>query len=257
MLKMKNCTAGVGLVLSLLLCSHAWSEADIYYFHNDHLGTPQVLTDKDQNVVWKANYDPFGNAEIVVEQIEMPLRMPGQYFDSETGYLYNYYRDYDPTLGRYIQSDPIGLGGGLNTYGYVGGNPINYFDPFGLFQFGIAPLGGMPGGAMIPMPGKNNDAWHEHGFYDDGSGDNVGFFRDDADGELRRDENRNDYDMLTGFYDDDIMREAEALVRSGIYDLTNNNCQDYADKLRDAYDHIFREKFGMSRTPLLDLLRNP
>lgn len=124
-------------ILFALILVVSWSslsvgEPDIYYFHNDHLGTPQVLTDKDQNVVWKVNYDPFGNAEIVVEQIEMPLRMPGQYFDSETGYLYNYYRDYDPTLGRYLQSDPIGLGGGLNTYAYVGGNPLSFTDPQGL-----------------------------------------------------------------------------------------------------------------------------
>jgi uncharacterized protein RhaS with RHS repeats len=48
---------------------------------------------------------------------------------------YNYYRDYDPSIGRYVESDPIGLGGGLNTYGYVGGNPSGFIDPFGLSRF--------------------------------------------------------------------------------------------------------------------------
>ena len=110
----------------------------LYYVHNDPLGTPQVLTDESGTVVWKATYDPFGKATTNEDPdndgnaITFNARMPGQYEDVETGLHYNYFRHYDPATGRYLTSDPIGLLGGLNSYGYSGGNPIQFMDPFGL-----------------------------------------------------------------------------------------------------------------------------
>jgi RHS repeat-associated protein len=89
-------------------------------------------------VVWRwDNLDPFG-ANLPNENpsglgnFTCNLRLPGQYFDRETKLHYNYFRDYDPGIGRYVESDPIGLSGGINTYGYVGGNPISRSDPSGL-----------------------------------------------------------------------------------------------------------------------------
>ena len=122
-------------------------QGELYYIHNDHLGTPQALTNEAATVVWQAHYRPFGKAlvnedpDLDSNPVVFNLRFPGQYFDQESGLHYNYFRDYDPQTGRYIQSDPIGLSGGMNTYGYVGGNPLRFVDPFGLAVYG---LGGGP-----------------------------------------------------------------------------------------------------------------
>ena len=102
---------------------------DALYVHADHLGTPRKMTDDSRAVVWDAEYRPFGEADSITGTAANDNRFPGQSFDAETGLHYNFWRDYDPTLGRYIQSDPIGLAGGLNTYAYVGGNPVNAVDP--------------------------------------------------------------------------------------------------------------------------------
>ncbi len=83
---------------------------------------------------------PFGETVSLTGAAANPQRFPGQLSDPETGFHYNYFRDYDPSIGRYLQSDPIGLAGGLNTYGYVGGNPVRYVDPTGEFALPLVPL---------------------------------------------------------------------------------------------------------------------
>jgi len=136
----------------------------IYYYHNDHLGTPQVLTDGQGEVVWRGDYRPFGEVDVVVEQVGNNCRFPGQYFDTETGLHYNYYRYYDPKTGRYLRADPLGLlGEGFfynliktttnyiekkllmnlreinHLYSYVENNPINDIDEIGLQKNKIRP----------------------------------------------------------------------------------------------------------------------
>jgi len=114
------------------------SSSSLYYIHTDHLGTPRVVTNPITGMVWTWYSDPFGKTSVNDDvdgdgiKFDFNLRFAGQYYDSETGLHYNYFRDYDPSTGRYVQSDPIGLGGGLNTYGYVGGNPLYWIDPLGL-----------------------------------------------------------------------------------------------------------------------------
>jgi len=107
-----------------------------YQVHVDHLGTPKALTDGGGQVVWKASYNPFGKASITSQGPTFNLRFPGQYYDTETGLHYNWHRYYDPDTGRYITSDPIGLGGGINTYAYALNNPKSLYDPYGLWAIG-------------------------------------------------------------------------------------------------------------------------
>ncbi|MET3120335.1 RHS repeat-associated protein, partial [Undibacterium sp. GrIS 1.8] len=128
--------------------------ASIYAIHTDHVGTPQMVTDEAQQIVWQADTTPFGMATIRyaammktgqsngsantnTKAFEMNLRLPGQVYDAETGLHQNYYRDYDPQLGRYSTPDPIGIEGGINPYSYVNSSPLINIDPLGLYESDI------------------------------------------------------------------------------------------------------------------------
>jgi RHS repeat-associated protein len=137
-------------------------------------------TDSSQTLVWDAERRPFGERTVSVEQIEVPLGFPGQYYDQESNDYYNYFRDYDPATGRYLQSDPIGLDGGINTYTYVDSNPITRIDPTGEIWFlafagaggtaaggtataggiswGTAALGGIGLGVLMSTPGDTDQS---------------------------------------------------------------------------------------------------
>ena len=143
----------------------------IYAIHTDHLGTPLAITDSTQALVWRSEYATFGKATVqarvlesegktaenkkaknsfgiistanasegaasgtkAAKPFEFNLRFAGQYEDTESGYHYNWHRYYDPSTGRYLTPDPIGLAGGLNGYGYAGQDPMGAVDPWGLY----------------------------------------------------------------------------------------------------------------------------
>jgi RHS repeat-associated protein len=111
----------------------------ILYVEADHLGTPRRIADSQNRTRWTWVSAPYGDTlpdedPVSLGPVTYNLRFAGQYFDRETNLHYNHHRDYDATTGRYVQSDPIGLAGGINTYSYVGNSPFASVDPFGLFD---------------------------------------------------------------------------------------------------------------------------
>jgi RHS repeat-associated protein len=163
----------------------------VSYIHADHLNAPRAIVDATGKTVWRWDSEPFGTGKPNEDpdgdkkRFTYNLRFPGQYYDAETGLHYNYFRDYSPSLGRYLESDPIGLKGGINTFSYAALNPAINIDKFGLdirlycgfvhcvyevdtgngvtrFGFGPWPKGGMQAiaimasllGPSITLPGK-------------------------------------------------------------------------------------------------------
>jgi RHS repeat-associated protein len=107
-------------------------------------------------VVWAATYSSFGNATVEIEAIENNLRFAGQYEDAETGLHYNWHRYYDPSTGRYLTPDPIGLMGGINLFAYVQNDPVNLVDPFGLWSVTVRAYKGIGGKITL---GRSGGKW--------------------------------------------------------------------------------------------------
>ena len=119
--------------------------SNINIVHTDYLGTPRVVTNGGSTVWQWKNDNPYGYNQ-ALGNIEFNLRFAGQYYDSESGSHYNIYRTYNPEIGRYMQSDPIGLAGGFNTYNYAERNPLSAIDPDGHNPIAIAVIGAIAGG---------------------------------------------------------------------------------------------------------------
>ena len=152
------------------------ASGQVYAVHDDQTGRPEVVTNASRQVVWQAQNFAF-TQNVTVASITLNLGFPGQYYDAETGLWNNGFRDYNSMLGRYVESDPIGVRGGTNTYAYVGGSPLKYADPFGLTRWtvGVFNIGANAGYVRFQaisdcVDGKRTLAEGNVGYFSLGSG---------------------------------------------------------------------------------------
>ena len=142
----------------------------IDWLHVDHRGLPMMRSDAEGHIVWQQQYGPFGEPEAAAGPVafredsarlfgvDPMLRFPGQWADAATGLYYNMRRDYDPTLGRYVSPDPLGLRAGPNPYLYVDADPMRNVDPTGLMLFAFD--------GTYNAPDKPTNIWHFYQAYD-------------------------------------------------------------------------------------------
>jgi RHS repeat-associated protein len=147
-------TVWLGDIPVATLRPKAGAGVEIFYVHTDQLNTPRkVSRPSDNKLRWRWDSSPFGEGAPDEDPeslgaFSFNFRFPGQYFDAESALHYNYFRDYDPAVGRYVQSDPIGIRGGVNTFAYVFVNPLRRIDPYGLQSSDVeAPKPTYPSGA--------------------------------------------------------------------------------------------------------------
>ena len=237
--------------LPLAIVDGSRGQEAVYYLDTDHLYTPRVAIDRQGRQRWSWIAESFGDSAPVENPLGLGplvinLRMPGQYFDRESGLNYNWHRSYDARVGRYTQSDPIGLAGGINTYAYVGGNPISRVDPMGLAYFAVRPLQGLPWLGPLsnnPLDNRSNTAIaHEQLFFEDGKlPGNVGFFDDS---QRKSEQSPSGYRRLPGQFNDCVMRMAAQAASTGRYNLATNNCQTWADRAREQYEKLMKSGIG-------------
>jgi RHS repeat-associated protein len=128
----------------------------ISFVRADHIGRPVFATNAAGTKVWTATYQPFGGVHTSTGAVPS-ARFPGQWFQSESGLHQNWMRDYDPTTGRYLQADPLGLVDGASVYGYVKQSPGRWVDPMGKEKrpFILPPDPSSLGPHWVPVPNSN------------------------------------------------------------------------------------------------------
>jgi len=224
-------------------------DGPVAYLHYDQIGSLRAVADESGNVIKEILYDPFGG---VIRDTNPDLRIPigfaGGLHDRDLGFVRFGWRDYDTFTSRWTAPDPMGdTGGDPDWYGYCLDDPVNGVDPLGLFRFGKRPLSFIPDNwHAISMDRSYADKFnfepkHEQGFYEDGSGRNIGYGKSGP----MEEEDITKYQLEDKQYDDQRMRRAEDSTTPGEYNALGiggkkNNCQDYADKLRDRYELLQR-----------------
>lgn len=220
-----------------------------YFYHFNALGSVVALSDDAGNEAEIYTYSPFGRV-LQSSTLGNPYLYTGRRYDANMELYYYRSRMYNPALGRFLQPDTIGYAGGMNLYAYVLNDPVNYTDAWGLFRFGKRPLndGQAP---WIPIGSANSiddffntEISHEHGFFEDGSEENIGF---GPGGRFSEDPTDKGYRYDDKHYDDDLMREALRNIEDGDYSMLGfgekkkNNCQDWAERLREKYYRLEEE----------------
>ena len=230
---------GIGLV-SQVSASNLSS-----YYDADAIGSITGLTGADGSYLNEYSYLPFGEELAKTETVSNPFEFIGQWgvMDEGNGLDFMRERYYDSTTGQFVSEDPIGLrGGDANTRRYVQNNPVNDNDPLGLGYFSKRPLNGLGNwqGNSGLLDYLNLEASHEHYFFDDGS--DIGF---GPDGRFEESDTSK-YKGESQYYDDEIIREALDNLKDNDYDVFNredaDNCQQWAERLRDEYDRIKKER---------------